>query len=265
MITANTEQNSINENTGWNWFRIVLIIAPALGYTLAYTYEIGYCNVFKIPKEFIFLDLTTVIIGITAAFGGSLLIIWFVIMLLIPKQAIKPMGPIRRRLYFLLLICMLSFFIAYKYLLVWELIYIIAYLVAMAVILLLFPLLDRNTRKIKGYRNKLIANDEQTKKSTDPLLKRIGSRGIIVFMLLVGAYTFTYLEGRAQAINQEEFYVPSTYPSSVVLRIYGDNIVCAPVNQARKEIERTYFILKTNDEPRPMLIATKTGRLYVSE
>ena len=84
-------------------------------------------------------------------------------------------------------------------------------------------------------------------------------------MLLVGAYTFTYLEGRAQAINQEEFYVPSPYPNTVVLRIYGGNIICAPVNQARREIEKTYFILKINDEPRPMLIATKTGRLYVRE
>lgn len=265
MITANTEQNSVNENTGWNWFRIVLVIAPALGYTLAYTYEIGYCNVFKIPKEFIFLNWTTVIIGITAAFGGSLLMIWFVMMLLVPRQATKSMGPIRRRLYVLFIIFSFSFFVSFKYLLAKELIFIIAYLVAMAATLFLLPLLDKDIRKIKGYSNKLIAYDERLKTSEDPLLKRIGSRGIIVIMLLVGAYTFTYLEGRAQAINQEEFYVPSTYPHAVVLRIYGDNIVCAPVNQARREIERTYFILKTDDEPRPMLIAIKTGRLHVSE
>jgi len=260
-----TTRKSDDEATDWKWLRILLVIAPPLGYALAYTYERGYCDVFEIPKELIVLNWTTIFIGVSAALAGSFLFLWFIMMLVIPQPSQKQRRPIWRRLYFFSLLFFLSFFVAYKYLLVKELLYIIAYLAAMAIMFFVMPIFDKSVKDVKGYREKLERYDDLRTKTEYPFMKRLGLRGILLIMLLGGAFLFSYLEGRAQAINQDEFYVPSTYPNSVVLRIYGDNIVCAPVNKARGEIDRAFFILKTNDEPRPMLIATRTGRLYIKQ
>lgn len=254
------------EATDWKWPRILLVIAPPLGYTLAYTYERGYCGWFEIPKELIMLDWTTIIIGVSAALAGSSILMWFIAMLLLPGKPGKRMGPIRGRAYFFALVFFLSFFVAYKYLLVKEALYVITYLATIAIILFLMPIFDKSVKGVKGYRAKLEKHDELRTKTEYPFMKRLGLKGALIIMLLFGVFFFSYLEGRAQAMNQDEFYVPSTYPNSVVLRIYGDNIICAPVfDKARGEVEKTFFILKTNDEPRPMLIATKTGQLHIKQ
>lgn len=256
--------NNVHANN-WKWIRISLLIAPPLGYLLAYTHELGYCNVFKIPKELILLDWTTVIVGVSATFGASLLLVWFITMLFLPMQSKRPMGPIKRRLYFFFLVFVFTLLFSYKYLIVKEVIYPIAYLVALAVFLFLIPIFTKDAKEAVGYRNKLAAYDELQRKSEAPFFKRVGLKELVLFIFLIGIFPFSYLGGRATAINQDEFYVPSTYPNSVVLRIYGDRLICAQLNKERREVERTYFILRTNDEPRPMLIATNTGRLHIRE
>ena len=116
---------------------------------------------------------------------------------------------------------------------------------------------------MKSYSQKLAAYDNLQRKSEAPFLKRFGIGGAIIFMLLIGAFVFSYLGGRAQAMNQDEFYIPSTHPNSIILRIYGDKLICANFDEERREIKREYFILKANEQPIPVLISTKTGRLYV--
>jgi hypothetical protein len=260
MTTAKSDV----EATDWKWFRFLLVIAAPLGYALAYTYERGYCDVFEIPKELIVLNWTTILIGVSAALAGSFILMWFIVMLLLPGKPGKQMGPIRGRLYFFSLMLALTLFVTLRYLIFEELIYAIVFVVVLFIALFIMPIFDKSARKKKGYRKKLKAYDKTRTEIKEPLLRHFGLKEALLIILLVGSLLFSYLEGRAQAINQDEFYIPSTHTNSVVLRIYGDSIICAPVaSKARGEIERAFFILKTNDEPRPLLISTRTGRLHI--
>lgn len=271
-MAENSAKQNINDSIKvgyWEKVRfllpITLSLALPLGYLLAYVHEVGYCNVYKVPKELIALDWTSVIIGVSAALGGSLFLVWFIAMLLLPTQPKQRMGPIRRRLYFLFLVFVFSFFIALRYLLISELIYVITYFIVLGVILFVFPVITKTSAKEKGYRRKLAAYDNEQRKSEGPFLKWLGLRGVILIMLLFGIFTFSYLEGRIEAVNQDEFYVPSTYPNSIVLRIYGDTLICANVDVELREIEKEYFIIKTHDQPPPVLMSIKTGRLGLKE
>jgi hypothetical protein len=54
---------------------------------------------------------------------------------------------------------------------------------------------------------------------------------VVVFIFVSG-----YLAGRADAWKKEVFLVPSSNPELVVLRIYGDNVVCGTLVQKSDEI-----------------------------
>lgn len=254
------------ESMNWKLAQLIALVAPAVGYILAFTHEVAYCEWFKIPIEFISLNWNVIITGVVASLGGAYLVMLPFIMLSLTKQSKRPMGHVERRVYFLVVIFVVLFAFAYRYLLVRELGYVISYLIGMAALLFLLPLSDTSIRKIKGYRNQLAAYDDPSRKPEDPFLKKwLNLRVIIVFILLVGAFGSAYLDGRAKAMNQEEFLIPSEYPNAVVLRIYGDSMICALVDLPSKVVERTYFVLKVGDSPKSTLTLTRTGCLHIAE
>jgi len=70
-----------------------------------------------------------------------------------------------------------------------------------------------------------------------------------------------YSAGRAHALKQTEYLFPSTYEQSVVLRIYGDNMICAPVDRDKKEVQRSFFVLNVSGATPPTLKLEKIGPL----
>ena len=80
---------------------------------------------------------------------------------------------------------------------------------------------------------------------------------MILWLLLV----ISNNAGDAAALKQEEFLVANTSPEMVVLRIYGDHLICAPFDRATKEAQRSYSVLNVADDPQLMVRLEKVGPL----
>lgn len=270
LITSSAVTTKAVSN-GRNWQTIALLfgLAAPIGYAAAYLREWGFCSVFGIPVEFIQLNITTVLIAITSGVGVLFLLFWFADLFYILSQQnkLKNFGPVRRRLFFdLLVIIILGFLLALFHPLIdaWPL--LVYFLVVLIFIQFVMPLITQ--RKIKGYICKLETQDRierETPVLLDYLIKRAGiaiiSLGIVVLLFL----SVMYLVGHNTATTQTDFLVPSTNEDLVVLRIYGDNLICAPYDMETREVYRTFTVIKLDDEPRPQLYLVRLGPLTSPE
>jgi len=128
----------------------------------------------------------------------------------------------------------------------------------------IYPLV--NQKGVHGYRNKLIAQDRISRRTPDPfdyIAKGLGRSTVIVLLLLLPLLFLPYFNGESFAENQEEYLVPSTHQNAVVLRIYGDNLICGELDRDGKKLNGNFFVLKVDDEPRPVLSVQTVGRLGI--
>lgn len=247
------------------WWQSILAISPlaaALGYIMAYLYEVGYCSVFGIPLEFISLDTTHILIAVSKVFLSTLILFWFCYMafMLFPKH--KRRGPISGRFFMLMVLGFIFVAFAINYPRAWrEYYFMVPFFACIIFLLFVSPLITQ--RKVQGYRNKLIAQDK-IDTATNPLNyieRHIGRSAVIILLLLLPLIALPYFNGETNATEQESFLVPSTYQSSVVLRIYGDNLICAELDPQGGNLTGRFFMINMDDEPRPYLSLQKIGRL----
>jgi hypothetical protein len=94
---------------------------------------------------------------------------------------------------------------------------------------------------------------------------------LLVVILLVWLPWYT---GKLQAKTQTRFWVPtypdstSTYPNSVVLRIYGDRLVCGEIKELENgtnQLTGNFFVIRLDDNPRPVLKLEKKGNLKLPD
>jgi hypothetical protein len=113
---------------------------------------------------------------------------------------------------------------------------------------------------------------ENIQPTLKPLHKKIGwiTLAVVVILailLLLAILPLAFLVGRGEAMSQQDFLVtftnPSMPPDTVVLRIYGDKMVCASFDFEKREVTKTFFVLKLDDEPRPKIYLAKVGPLKV--
>src|SRR5690242_9239980 len=62
----------------WLSETVVLFLAPALAYFLAFKYEEGYCGTFGVPAYLIKPDLTEILIFTSVSMGYSIWLFWIV-------------------------------------------------------------------------------------------------------------------------------------------------------------------------------------------
>ena len=247
------------------WWQGIIAITPiavALGYIVAYLYELGYCSVFGIPTEFISPDTTHVLIAVSKVFLSALSLFWvgyvFVMMTSKPRRR----GPIQRRLILLLIIGLIYIAFAIDYPSArreWYL--IIPIFVLFISLYFIAPAISH--RSMKGYRNRLIAQDKANV-ATNPInyIERyIGRSLVIIVLLLLPWVLLPYFNGETDASEQQDFLVPSTYQNSVVLRIYGDNLICAELDPQGTKLTDRFFTMSMDDEPKPYLSLQEIGRL----
>lgn len=248
----------------WGWQSIILAGIPILGYMLAYVHEVGFCSEFGIPYEFIILDWTRILIAIGKIIGIAFVLLLYLQVLVVSKPWIKKLGPINARLVKYIAVLFPFIIITIPYRSIWFDM-LLVFLIPVSVFVFfdfLYPLIK--WKDIKGYRNKLKRDDEfDISKNTllDSLMERIGL-SIVVIIAFIGVLLIaSYFNGSDTAQRQEEFFIPSTNQQLVVLRIYGDNLICAPLDREAKEIERNFFILEMSDIA---LKPEKVGPLTVS-
>lgn len=253
------------------WQNVIALapIAAAIGYTMAYLYELGYCSAFGIPSEFIQLQSTNIIATVSRVFISFYLLFWvgFALLLYVNSPSRGPLTPIRRRMLIIAFVLLGYIAFALGYQRAFQEWYLaIVLLVYFALVLFVVP---RWTRKdvTGGYIAKLAAQDEADRQAPDPLAfitKRIGWATIGILFFLAAVLLLSYLNGEDAATRQEYFLVPSTDKDSVVLRVYGDRLICTQLDERSNEPNGRLFVLKLDDEPRPVLSLQKVGPLVSS-
>jgi len=217
----------------------VLTIAGYLGYALAYLREWAFCREFGIPSEFISISWATVL-SVSALLLGLLALCW--------GPTIGVNGWLRSHM-------------AGKYKMRALLRTILAVVPVCAALLVVYPWLRHTwiewligvvflgvTFFVQIF---LIEKGGGSMKRTSGIALVV----LILVALLAGAYS----DGAERAREQTDYWVPSTQPQCVVLRIYGETLICAPFDGASHLVERDFFIIKMDDQPRPVLTLRSVG------
>jgi len=277
-MTSENSQSIIETGSVYNkWLKVAPIIGSITAYAITYIYEVAYCNWFHIPTELITLNWTTIIFALAAGSIGILLVGWLYLSLLVfPKYSKKRMGPFERRFYFIFVIFIIVFAIS-RFLQINELINILVAFIFMGILLFVLPIFTKGiwTRKytheetrigirrfirliIKKYIRALKAYDTKQKSSASEFPNYFYNimLGFVMISLLFGC---VYLVGRYEAGTKKEFYIPSSNQTSLVLKIYEDNIICAPFTESEEGIviARRYFVIKMSESPNVELINVK--------
>lgn len=240
-------------------------LAIVLGYGLAYLYQVRFCYVFGIPNEFIVINWTTIL-----SVSSTILVVSLILLILAAMWKYQPkiesMGPIRRILIRSILFPLPILLIALPFESFWLEISIPVSFIALFSMLISFLQPLWTQRNVEGYRNKLITKWEREKEDsikTDELLERRlgGQSGILILAVIVALFAGVFFGGANEARTRKEFLIPSTTEQLVVLRVYGDNLICAPLDRGNKEIEQSFYILEMKGI---MLTPENVGPLTVS-
>jgi hypothetical protein len=204
---------------------LLIAVAPALGYGLAYVYRFGYCDVYHIPSDLIRLDLTTILIAIAASLGILAILAWFAFMMMtIPLY----ISATRKRIYFSIVFLVFLGLFSGFFLTIDEskqlgimFLFFLFFVFVIPWFIRRFPTKRRKRQDIPI--NRLVNN------------KYFGY-GFVVFFVVIAILVSGYLAGRSDARKKEIFYVPSSNPQLIVLKVYGDNIVCGELVQETDKV-----------------------------
>ena len=243
---------------------IILALSSAGAYLSAFFYEKGYASKFKIPTSLISINLTSVLIFGAIFIGVILAVLPFLNLLLslilgrthpaIQRAAI----PIILIFVFLLIQIYLFGFSNWK-----DWFFLLALFVAYSFLQFVFPLI---TQRGKKYVDKLDAqnNADMQLVDTSALMQRkFGNDSLLIIVVFLIGMVTALSAGVAEATRQEEFLVTNTTPELVILRIYGDNLICVPFNRATGEIEQSFSIIKNTGETGLVLRLEKLGQLHL--
>lgn len=219
------------------WIPVIITAAPALGYGLAYVYELGYCEAYHIPFDLIRLELTTILVAIAASLGGLAILAWLIFLLMSVPLYIS---ETRKKIYFSVIYLIFLFLFALFYLNVEESKQLGIMYLTFVFVIFVIPWLSRKSHK-------------KRKRQDIPINRFINNKyfkyGCVIIFIIISALTFGYLAGRSDAWKKEIFYVPSSHPQLVVLRIYDENIVCGELIQESEKfgLGPKIYLLKVYD------------------
>jgi hypothetical protein len=235
----------------WVAEKFGLFITPAVAYYLAFTYEASYCKSFAIPPSFIHPDLTTILIYTSVVAGVSFLVVMLIDAWIDVVKAPPIIQPYQHvfRIYgpFLVLVLLVAEVYGTAHWGHWLLVALPIAFGAIVDCLLAFigdksqPYLAR----LKGPAALLSGPGTVW----DVARKRLDLELVVFFAAIYIGRLISSALGEAEAFNQRTFLVPSTYPDSVVVRVYGDKILCAGIDLASKKPTQQIYILTAGTDP----------------
>lgn len=263
------DQKPTDQPARWKLSEAALLAAiPAYGYFLAFRYETGFATYYGYPDSLVVVSLEKV-------FAASLAMIIFLASLLIIANSISMMLSKENEdkvYYFTTLI--------------------ISVVLALSHIMLRFPtiteFLMRNAgpilfcafvyghplfsmKKHGGYFASLKAGEDASDESKRrSLIGRFSLRfSYQGFLALVMAIFFMPLiasdVGHRDAQQRSSYLVFERAREFVVLRIYGETMIYAPLNRNEKSFDRTFFLRPVVDKPKMAFSTERIGRLKPKE
>lgn len=240
---------------------LLIAVASAGAYLLAFYYEKGFTSYFKIPTHFVNVSLATIFIIVALAISFLLFIFPIADFIF---QLIRGLHPVLYPSIATLLIVSL-FSVIHLYLFGlsnWAL--FIFHLVMLGLVALLFFVLPVVTRR-KGNFIERIEEQQKRDRSViglyDVIASRFGRDTLLIIAFSILSINFAENAGEAQAMKRVEFLVINTEPEMVVLQVYGDNMICAPFNRETKEVQTKFTVIKIAEDSKMALNLEKVGPL----
>ena len=108
-------------------------------------------------------------------------------------------------------------------------------------------------RKVKGYRNKLLAQSQfEIKGILGDLARKFRSFYMLFFYLAITLY-LTYFAGMSSAYRKTSYLMINTSPEMVVLKVYNDRLIVAPIDKKNKVISPEFTFINLDDSNIPAL------------
>jgi len=238
---------------------LIVALAPAAGYGVAYAHEFGYLVVFRVPPEFISLQLSTVLIA-TASLGLVGFFVFYAIDFYYGFRGPGPVGPIEATL-----------LRASPYLILVIVLYVIAVRDLTSALLITglgafylllyfgWPLF------MKGgtYRDRLSRSNAPGRRPTmmSSVVGYTGRFPVIVGFALFAVAVSAFVVGELEASLQQDYLVPTSQPSFVVVRSYGDTVILAGFDDRHHHLNGRLWMTKVGDPAIARLEWRTVGRL----
>jgi hypothetical protein len=231
---------------------ILLAITSAIAYLWAYQYQKGFASYFGVPPEFIEISTSSIVLVIVLLVG-SLKVLVLVLNLLVSFVHVMA-GPhiIVKRLASVIGIMMFLLFIP-VYLDDSRRAWVAFFVMFVSLVLLFFvsPLIT--ARGENGYINKLekaskaFAEQSQEVSLITLAERRLGPTLTWIILAIVISVFVAHEAGKSTALKQKSFLVMNTPQEMVVLRVYGELMILAPLNREKKEVQKNFVVVKTTE------------------
>jgi hypothetical protein len=243
---------------------LVIAATPVAAYVLALAYISGYAGYFKIPVEFLSLN-----VGALFVIAGNILVAVLVVVFLLffICQFLRADSPIPILVKILMLFPGVGvvYAEAVMFRFPWpEWRWKLFLLIALGVEFFVFPLIHKDK---PSYAEKL-QEDSRRFNAGRSLAVRMFQNEWVFRIWMFGflfwfAFTVSSDAGHFEAMWKKEFLIPASAPANVVVSTYGDYLVVAPFDKQTKEIERSFFLVKKGDDPKFVLEWQSVGPLHM--
>ena len=245
---------------------ILVALIPALAYAIAVMYELGYASYFGIPISLVDVDFSSFGLSILSLFGIAFILFLAANLLFI----LWPEGRREDIQYFYPLLFwglyVLGIFLARKeFLPVLNYSWFIIFLVLLYYILPIFQY-----RKEKGYIDKIKASSNAEaavfgRSLVDKMHRKFGYfRVVSLLTILFFVPALSFNAGLSAAKGRSSFLVFHEESEYVVLKIYGEIMVCAQFKRTEREIVQRFVLRKIGETPRSWLSLERIGPLKVT-
>jgi hypothetical protein len=213
------------ETYSWVNQTIILAACSALAYVYAYLYEAGFCEHFHIPVELIKIDTVRIlIVGITlfGALYSALMLYEYLL-----KGIIKKASSLKRRLLYTVPLLLIFGYTVWK---TPDRALAYAWLLCLASMIYLDIVWKPNPTPPPD-------NIPSPFGILYPLSQKLGKWTVNLFVYAIVLGIAVQHLGNSTASGMSEFLVPDTAPPyQVVLKIYGDTVICAKADFTKHEI-----------------------------
>ena len=231
------------------WLSDAVLIACATGfaYFLAFVFEREYCKYFNIPDAVIRPGFVTVLSFAAAVYAFGISIIWIVNSLYVFLLAGRRKNPSALRRFIQVRGPAMLFVVILASAYGWNRNGWLTLILAVVFLFVVDVLPAIVSRKEYGsFALAFRASMEGTAQPAtlwDPIHRRFGSQTLLGLIFCWCAIILAGVLGRATAERQQRFLVPDIGTDAVVVRIYGNDIICISVDRAQKKIGNEMTVL----------------------
>jgi|ERR1700722_7884739 len=235
----------------WLSEAVILFLAPALAYFLAFKYEQGYCGTFGVPYYFIKPDLTEILIFTSVAMGYSITLFyvfdaWLDNGKINSNPQIKPWQHLIVK--YLPLFALFGFMVI-VYAEFWRkwIWFFCLFGIIVGLDMLVALTLDS---KDKSFTERLVKANVMDHPSSIffKMRNRVGRAGaLLISLVFLGSILATFI-GNSEALRQTSFLVPSSNTNAIVIRSFGDKLICVEINPKTKIPTKTFFLLSVGSD-----------------